>query len=195
MRWNWNNSGFRNHSVVHSTYAQDTLLFHSDLPTPITSHSTSSLSTVRKEKTLSSLHMASDRSVTVRPCGDFRYEAQVVAGLDAFHFSRANWIQGGTVNPFEYEVANKYGFLARIDNYSIKGLRIGVSGYYGQSMHNSVPHDMETGSNKDIKGNIYLGALDFTFNRFNWIARGNVDYGYISDAATIGNMTRPEHNM
>lgn len=123
--------------------------------------------------------------------GDFRYEAQVVAGLDAFHFSRANWIQGGTVNPFEYEVANKYGFLARIDNYSIKGLRIGVSGYYGQSMHNSVPHDMEAGSNKDIKGNIYLGALDFTFNRFNWIARGNVDYGYISDAATIGNMTRP----
>ena len=48
--------------------------------------------------------------------GDFRYEAQMVAGLDAYHFSRSNWIQGGSSTPFEFEVANKYGFLLRVDN-------------------------------------------------------------------------------
>lgn len=123
--------------------------------------------------------------------GDFRYEAQMVAGLDAFNFSRTNWIQGGTTAPFEYEVANKYGFLVRVDNYTVPGLRLGVSAYYGRSMHNSVPHDMETGDNKKIKGNVYLGSFDFTFNRFNWIARGSIDYGYVSDANTISNITRP----
>ena len=75
--------------------------------------------------------------------GDFRYEAQMIAGLDAYHFSRANWIQGGTSSPFEFEVANKYGFLARVDNYTIPGLRIGVSTYAGQARHNNVPHDSE----------------------------------------------------
>ncbi|WP_314695518.1 hypothetical protein, partial [Prevotella histicola] len=123
--------------------------------------------------------------------GDFRYEAQMIAGLDAYHFSRANWIQGGTSSPFEFEVANKYGFLARVDNYTIPGLRIGVSTYAGQAMHNNVPHDSEKGEKKKIKGNVYLGSLDFTYNKYNWIARGNIDYGYVSNAQEISQLSYP----
>ena len=123
--------------------------------------------------------------------GDFRYEAQMVAGLDAYHFSRSNWIQGGSSTPFEFEVANKYGFLLRVDNYTIPGLRIGVSGYAGQSMHNNIPHDSERGEKKKIKGNVYVGSVDFTYNRYNWIVRGNADYGYVSDANKISQLTYP----
>lgn len=123
--------------------------------------------------------------------GDFRYELQMIAGLDAWQFSRDQWIKPGTTKPFEFETANKYGFSARVDNYTIPGLRAGLSGYYGQSMHNAVPHDMETGKNKNIKGNIYLGAVDFTYNAHNWIARGNADYGYVSDAKTISAIRKP----
>ncbi len=123
--------------------------------------------------------------------GDFRYELQMLAGLDAWQFSRDKWIAPGTTKPFEFETANKYGFSARVDNYSVPGLRIGLSGYYGQSMHNAVPHDMETGTNKKIKGNIYLGAVDFTYDAHNWIARGNADYGYVSDAKAISAMRKP----
>lgn len=123
--------------------------------------------------------------------GDFRYEAQVVAGLDAYQFSRDGWIAGGTTKPFEFETANKYGFSGRIDNYSIPGLRIGISGYYGQSMHNAVPHDMEKGNNKKLKGNIYLGSIDFTYNAHNWVARGYADYGYVSDAKAISKLVKP----
>ena len=79
----------------------------------------------------------------------------------------------------------------QIDNYTIPGLRIGLSGYFGQSMHNSVPHDMEKGNNKKLKGNIFLGALDFTYKAHNWMARGNVDYGYVSDAAAISKLVKP----
>ena len=123
--------------------------------------------------------------------GDFRYEAQMIAGLDAFQFSRDNWINPGTTKPFEFEVANKYGFAGRIDNYTIPGLRLGISGYYGQSMHNAVPHDMEKGSKKEIKGNVYIGTFDFTYNAHNWVARGNIDYGYVSDAAKISALIKP----
>lgn len=124
--------------------------------------------------------------------GDFRYEAQLTSGLDAFMFNRENWIQKGSHSPYEFEVANKYGISARIDNYTIPGLRIGISGYYGQTMHNTFPHDTENdgGRYKSLKGNLYLGAIDFTFNRFNWIVRGNADYGYVSDAAAISQLKR-----
>ena len=122
--------------------------------------------------------------------GDFRYEVQFLAGLDAMLFNRDYWVKNGAGSPFEFKVANKYGFAARLDNYTIPGLRIGLSGYYGRTFHNTFPHDMENDGqvNKNVKGDIYIGALDFTFNRFNWIVRGNVDYGYLSDAKKISSI-------
>lgn len=120
--------------------------------------------------------------------GDFRYEAQFLAGLNAYGFSRTNWIQGGANSPYEFEVANKYAIAARVDNYSVPGLRLGLSGYYGQAMNNTTPNDTKY---KDVKGNVYIGAFDFTFNRYNWIARGNIDYGYVSDAEKISDHTYP----
>lgn len=123
--------------------------------------------------------------------GDWRYEAQFIAGLNALKFNRGNWIQEGANSPFEFEPANKYGALVRIDNYSVPGLRLGVSGYYGQSMNNLVPNIYTSAANKKVKGNIYLGSFDFTYNNHNFIARGNIDYGYVSDAKTISSYTYP----
>lgn len=129
--------------------------------------------------------------------GDFKYELQVIAGLDAFMFNRENWVQKGAGSPFEFKTANKYGFVARFDNYSIPGLRIGLSGYYGKAMHNSFPHDWEgkdengkPKTNDKIKGKVAIGSVDFTFNKFNWIVRGNADYGYVGDAAEINILKR-----
>ena len=122
--------------------------------------------------------------------GDFRYEVQVIAGLDAYNFDREGWVADGANSAFEFKVANKYGFVARIDNYTIPGLRIGLSGYYGKSMHNTYPHDSEgsTSSNKDVKGKVAIGSFDFTYKGHNWIARGQADYGYLSDAKRISEL-------
>ena len=122
--------------------------------------------------------------------GDFRYELQVLAGLDAFLFDRDNWVNAGATSPYEFKVANKYGLAARIDNYTLPGLRVGLSGYYGKTFHNSFPHDMEADGqvNKNVKGNLYIGSLDFTLDRFNWIVRGSADYGYLGDAAKISDL-------
>lgn len=129
--------------------------------------------------------------------GDFRYEAQVVAGLDAFMFNRENWVQKGAGSAYEFKVANKYGFVARVDNYTVPGLRIGVSGYYGKAMHNSFPHELEGKDENNnvktydhVKGNVAIGSVDFTFNKYNIVARGSVDYGYVGNAQTISSIKR-----
>ena len=57
--------------------------------------------------------------------GKFRYEAQLLAGLNADNFTNVGWIKKGHKSPMEFDVANKYATAVRIDNYSVPGLRIG----------------------------------------------------------------------
>lgn len=115
---------------------------------------------------------------------DFRYEAQFLAGLNADNFTNVGWINKGTSSPLEFDVANKYGASLRIDNYSVSGLRIGLSGYYGHSIGNTYPNDAN-GTGATYKGKVAIGAIDFTYNDHNWIVRGQADYGYLGDAAEL----------
>lgn len=112
---------------------------------------------------------------------DWRYEAQFLAGLNANNFTNTGWINKGTGSPLEYEVATKYGASLRIDNYSIPGLRFGLSGYYGHCIGNSFPNNKD-GVGSKYKGVVAIGAFDFTYNAHNWIVRGQADYGYLGDA-------------
>ena len=116
--------------------------------------------------------------------GDFRYEAQLLAGLNADNFTNTGWISKGHKSPMEYDVANKYGASLRLDNYSIRGLRIGLSGYYGHSIGNSYPRNAN-GVDAEYKGQVAIGAIDFTYNDHNWILRGQADYGYLGDAEQL----------
>ena len=116
--------------------------------------------------------------------GAFRYEAQLLAGLNADNFTNTGWIKKGHKSPLEYDVANKYGMSLRVDNYSIPGLRIGISGYYGHSIGNSYPRNAN-GTDATYKGQVVIGAIDFTYNAHNWIVRGQADYGYLGDSAEL----------
>ena len=116
--------------------------------------------------------------------GKFRYEAQLLAGLNADNFTNVGWISKGHKSPLEYDVANKYGLCLRIDNYSVPGLRIGLSGYYGHSIGNSYPRNA-AGVDAEYKGEVIIGALDFTYRGHNWIVRGQADYGYLGDAGQL----------
>ncbi len=119
----------------------------------------------------------------------WRYEVQIVPGLDSEMFSRNNWIQGGSSSPYEFKVANKLAGVARMDNYSLKGLRLGVSAYSGQSFKNSV---MPSQSSKydDIKGTVYIGSADFDYKGYNFIARGYFDYGHLMNSKVISSYNK-----
>ena len=84
----------------------------------------------------------------------------------------------------EFEVANKYAASLRIDNYSIPGLRIGVSGYYGHAIGNSYPRNAN-GVDAEYQGVVVIGAIDFTYKGHNWLVRGQADYGYLGDAEQL----------
>lgn len=114
----------------------------------------------------------------------WRYELQFLAGLNSDSFTNTGWINKGPGTPTEGEIATKYGTALRIDNYCIKGLRIGLSGYYGHAIGNSYPNNKD-GAESKYKGVVAIGAIDFTYNNYNWIVRGQADYGYLSDAKQL----------
>lgn len=119
--------------------------------------------------------------------GKFKYEAQLLAGLNAMLFNRDRWIHHGAGSPFEFKPANQYGVAARVDYFALPGLRIGISGYCGNAAHNTYPNDLK-GDGKpydNVKGTVAIGAVDVTLDRWNWIVRGQADYGYVGDTEKL----------
>ena len=114
--------------------------------------------------------------------GHWRYEAMFLAGLDADRFGNKGWIHDGSGSPYEFKMATAYAGAIRIDNYSIKGLRLSVSGYLGNSANNTLN---STGKYKGLHGTVAIGAFDFLYNDHNFIARGNFDYGHLSNSLEI----------
>ncbi len=120
--------------------------------------------------------------------GKWRYEAMFLPALNSCFFSKDEWIKNGSSSPFEFHPANKYAFAARIDNYSVPGLRLSLSGYVGNSFNNTLQADK--GKFKNVKGTVVIASFDFAFKGHGWIARGNFDYGHLSDADKISEYNR-----
>ncbi len=116
--------------------------------------------------------------------GDWRYEAMLLPGLDSDRFGRQNWIKGGAGSPYEFKIANSYAGAFRVDNYSVPGLRMALSGYIGNSFSNTLSVNEST-NYKDVKGTVMIGAFDFHYDAHNWIIRGNADYGHLTDSKKI----------
>ena len=114
---------------------------------------------------------------------DWRYEAQLLSGLNSESFTAENFVHYGATSPYEFKVANNYAGVLRIDNYSLRGFRLGLSGYFGYTFRNT----LRTPGSKydDVTGALGILALDFSLHRWNWIVRGNVDYAHFSDADVI----------
>ncbi|MDR3328364.1 MAG: hypothetical protein LBT04_09730 [Prevotellaceae bacterium] len=126
---------------------------------------------------------------------DWRYEVMLIPGLDSELFSNKSWIGKASASPYEFKIANRYAGVARIDNYSVKGLRMGVSAYYGHSFTNSVMPSYAD-KYKKVKGTVIIGSFDFKYDDHNIIARGYLDYGHLSDAQIISlyNRNLPNHS-
>ena len=124
--------------------------------------------------------------------GDWRYEALLIAGLDAYMFNTENFVKNGAGSPFEFKAANQTGLAARIDNHSIKDLRLSLSGYYGNTFNNTYPYEVipENSRYYGVVGRTAIGSFDFAYKGRRLVARGNADYGHVGDAAVISNMKR-----
>lgn len=113
----------------------------------------------------------------------WRYEAIFTSGLDAERFGHDCFVHYGASSPYEYKLANVYAGAARIDNYSVKGLRLSLSGYYGYTFRNT---ERKAGASyDDCHGALAIGSFGFELNRWNLIVRGNATYANLSDAERI----------
>ncbi len=88
--------------------------------------------------------------------------------------------RGGS--PYEFKIANTVAGAARVD-YRVDGLRVGVSGYAGNTFSNTLT---KPNSNwEDVKGLLTIGAVDFDYSGYDMIVRGGVIYGHLSNSDRI----------
>ena len=114
--------------------------------------------------------------------GEWSYELMFLPGLDSDRFGTENFIQGGAGSPYEFKIANSYAGAFRIDNRSVKNLRIGASGYFGSSFSNSLTKNSKY---RDCKGEVMIGSVDFTYSGKDIVARGCFDYAHLNDSQQI----------
>lgn len=114
----------------------------------------------------------------------WRYEIMLLPGLDSDRFNRQNWIATGAGSPYEFKIANAYAGAFRVDNFSVKGLRLSLSGYVGNSFKNTLAAT-DSKTYRDVKGTVAVGAFDFCYNDHNLIVRGAFDYGHLTDSELI----------
>jgi hypothetical protein len=124
----------------------------------------------------------------------WRYEAMLLPGLDSELFGTERWIGNASASPYEFRIANKYAGALRLDNYSVRGLRMGISAYYGESFRNSL---MPSYAEKFdyIKGAVSIGSFDFEYRGSRIVARGYFDYGHLGDSKSIYTYNRSLPNQ
>lgn len=125
--------------------------------------------------------------------GAWRYQAMFLPGLDSERFGSQGWIHDGSASPFEFKIANSYAGAFRLDNYSVKNLRLSLSGYMGNSFRNTL-YPTEGDKNKGVTGTVSIGSFDFYYDSDAFIARGHFDYGHLSDSKRISdfNISMPK---
>ena len=116
------------------------------------------------------------------------YQIMFLPGLDSDRFNRKNWIKPGAGSPYEFKLANVFAGAARIDYTGIKGLRLSLSGYCGNSFRNTLSKtnaELDASAYKDVKGTVSIGAFDMAYKSNGFVLRGSFMYGHLSDAAAI----------
>ena len=116
--------------------------------------------------------------------GAWRYELLFLPGMDADRFGRQGWVHDGAGSPYEFKIANNYAGAFRVDNRSVRGLRLSLSGYAGPSFRNTLSAT-DSERYRDVRGMVAIGAFDFAYAARNFVLRGNFDYGHLGDSEMI----------
>lgn len=109
----------------------------------------------------------------------FKYQAQLINGLDSSGFGSQYWIVGGHQKKFEQVNATNMAVAGRLD-YTRDASVLGVSGYYGNTSDNRPKPDME-----GIPGHVGIGDVHAVVAAGPFLARGVFLYGTIENADVI----------
>lgn len=126
----------------------------------------------------------------------WKYEFQLLPGLNSRFFSNSNWINGAAASPYEYTVANSLAGAFRIDNTSIFGTRLGLSGYIGGTDNDAYPRVVSSSGKvtSAAKGTVFIIAADAQYKGKHLVTRANGDFGYLTNASEIGTSNKNSDN-
>jgi len=126
----------------------------------------------------------------------WKYEFQLLPGLNSRLFNNSEWINGASASPYEYTVANTLAGAFRIDNTSINNVRIGLSGYVGGTDNDAYPRVVNSSekTSTTAKGTVFIASADVQYIGRHFIARGNGDFGYLTNASAIGTSNKNSDN-
>lgn len=102
--------------------------------------------------------------------GKWRYEVLVVPALNSNMFNNANWVKNGSASAYEFRVANNLAGAFRVDNYSVKNLHFGISGYIGNTFNNDIVTNTAD-KYKNIKGTLFIGTAEFDYKANGLVVR------------------------
>ncbi len=111
--------------------------------------------------------------------GDFRYQLQLINGLDASGFSSANWIKRGYQSRFDYANAENLALAANVQYKITRGFSIGASSYFGNSSGNRPKPDVT------IPAHVFIGTLQTVLDAGAWHLRALAIYGTLQNSAAI----------
>ena len=114
----------------------------------------------------------------------WRYEAQIISGLDSSGFSGYGFVSGGMQNKLEYREADALAFVGNVDYSFLPGVMVGGSLYYGDTAANRVRNDM------DERADLFMGNLYARYEQGPVIVRGQYTYASLenSDLITKANL-------
>lgn len=104
--------------------------------------------------------------------GAWDYEAILIPGINTSLFSEDEWLSlDASGESFDFSRGHDIAVAARVDNSSVEGLRLSLSGYYGVSYNNRLA--FHNGLLQKIKGNDGFLSFDFLYDNYSWVLRGN----------------------
>lgn len=126
----------------------------------------------------------------------WKYEFQLLPGLNSRLFNNSSWINGASASPYEYTVANSLAGAFRIDNTSIARTRLGLSGYVGGTDNDAYPRVVNSSGNSSssAKGTVIIVSADAQYKGKHVTARANGDFGYLTHASEIGSSNKNSDN-
>lgn len=111
--------------------------------------------------------------------GNFRYQLQLINGLDASGFSSANWIKRGYQNRFDYANAENFALAANVQYRVSTGFTVGASSYYGNTSGNRPKPDVT------IPAHVFIGTLHSVLDAGALHLRALAIYGTLENSAAI----------
>lgn len=125
-----------------------------------------------------------------RGMASFDYQAMAIAGLNPDGFGRDHWVADGKQGLFEKDNFSSPAYAARLDWNGVKGLRVGVSGYFcPDPAKNSDKSNKYSRYTAEGKNRLGIVSADLQYrNRFLTL-RASTIYGMLAHSDVIGSVT------